>query len=359
MIAESLVKKRKEDYELTAVCKNAFWRGWCRKNGIRCICQGFPEMTETERKINYLFPHLAKLYNTYLTPMGKALRHEKIDIVFITRQFYSIPNYNVKIIMPIHDLMHRYERRFPEVIEDFDRREIAAKCLTAYGECVLVDSRLGKKQFVESYMKGRRQKPHICVLPYTAPKYIGQNEEAYMETPERFVFYPAQFWQHKNHMNLVRAIELLVPEISDIHLVLVGSEKNDRGKLRRYIEEHGLQAHITINGFVSNGNLIYLYRHAVGMVMPSYFGPTNIPPLEAMTLGCPVAVSNKYAMSEQVGDAGLLFDPDSPEEIADCIQKMWRDEELRQEMIRKGHARMARWTANEFGDRLVKIINKL
>lgn len=81
--------------------------------------------------------------------------------------------------------------------------------------------------------------------------------------------------------------------------------------------------------------------------------------VEAMTLGCPVAVSNKYAMSEQVGDARLLFDPDSLEEIAGCIKKMWQDEELRQEMIRKGYVRMAKWTANEFGNRLVKIINKL
>ena len=69
--------------------------------------------------------------------------------------------------------------------------------------------------------------------------------------------------------------------------------------------------------------------------MPSYFGPTNIPPLEAMALGCPVAVSNKYAMPEQVGDAGLLFDPDSPEEIAKCIKAMWLDDKLRQKMINK------------------------
>ena len=93
--------------------------------------------------------------------------------------------------------------------------------------------------------------------------------------------------------------------------------------------------------------------------MPSYFGPTNIPPLEAMALGCPVAVSNKYAMPEQVGDAGLLFDPDSPEEMAACIKKMWQSEELRQEMIRKGQERMEKWTSKEFGSRLEKMISKI
>lgn len=81
---------------------------------------------------------------------------------------------------------------------------------------------------------------------------------------------------------------------------------------------------------------------------------TNIPPLEAMTLGCPVAVSGKYGMPEQVGDAGLLFNPDSPEEIAECIRMMWRDETLRQNMIDKGYARVNKWTQKEFGGKLKK-----
>ena len=71
-------------------------------------------------------------------------------------------------------------------------------------------------------------------------------------------------------------------------------------------------------------------------------------------MGCPVAVSNKYAMPEQVGDAGLLFDPDFPEEIAECIRKLWVDEDLRQKMIRKGYRRIEKWTQDSFNDRFQK-----
>lgn len=94
------------------------------------------------------------------------------------------------------------------------------------------------------------------------------------------------------------------------------------------------------------------------MVMPSYFGPTNIPPLEAMALGCPVIVSNKYAMPEQVGDAGLSFNPDSPEEIAQKIELVWQDEHLRQEMIRKGYQRVRGWKDIDFKKRFIHIILK-
>ena len=90
--------------------------------------------------------------------------------------------------------------------------------------------------------------------------------------------------------------------------------------------------------------------------MPTYFGPTNIPPLEAMALGCPVAVSNKYAMPEQVGESGLLFNPDSPEEIAECIRKIWNDDELRMKMKELGYERINKWGQKEFENKFFYIL---
>ena len=78
-----------------------------------------------------------------------------------------------------------------------------------------------------------------------------------------------------------------------------------------------------------------------------------------MALGCPVAVSNKYAMPEQVGKAGLLFNPDSPEEIADCIKRLWVDEKLREKMKVLGYKRTQRWTKKEFGERLFRILKSI
>ena len=119
--------------------------------------------------------------------------------------------------------------------------------------------------------------------------------------PPKYIFYPAQFWKHKNHINLIKAIRILQTELEDIQLVLVGSEKNNYQEVKRVIRDNGLERYVTTLGFVSDGKMVYLYKHAVGMVMPTYFGPTNLPPLEAMALGCPVAVSNNYAMPEQIG----------------------------------------------------------
>ena len=160
-------------------------------------------------------------------------------------------------------------------------------------------------------------------------------------------------------MNLLKAIQILAESLSDIHLVLVGSERNNGREIKKYIRDNGLESHVTILGFVSDENITYLYRHAVGLIMPSYFGPTNIPPLEAMALGCPVAVSNKYAMPEQVGRAGLLFHPDSPEEMADCIKRLWTDDNLRERMRKDGYQRSKMWTKEKFEKKLYKIIDTI
>ena len=140
--------------------------------------------------------------------------------------------------------------------------------------------------------------------------------------------------------------------------MLVGSEKNTLKKVKRQIAKDGLEKNIFILGFVEDEQITYLYKHANALIMPSYFGPTNIPPLEAMALGCPVIVSNKYAMGEQVGDAGLLFDPDSPEEMAECILKVWNDEEYRKIMIQKGYEQINNWTEIDFKKKFISIVRK-
>ena len=357
VLMECLKEIAGNDMELVAVCANRYWRKWCRNNQIRVLQCSWESLTEEEQKKMLRYPLFSRVRSMYMTKFGETLRKEKIDAVFVTTQGVFIPNLSIKVIVPVHDLMHRYEGTFPEVSNEYDARELMFASKARYAWCVLTDSAVGKCQFMESYSNHMgRCLPHIVSLPFVVPDHIINCEEQPIEVPDKYIFYPAQFWKHKNHLNLIKAVEFLVEEIPDIHLILVGSEKNALKEVKRYISENALENNVTIKGFVSNGNITYLYQHAVGMVMPSYFGPTNIPPLEAMAMGCPVAVSNKYAMPEQVGDAGLLFNPDSPEEMAACIKTMWLDEALRQRMIRKGYDRTNRWTKKEFKEKLKKIL---
>jgi glycosyltransferase involved in cell wall biosynthesis len=89
----------------------------------------------------------------------------------------------------------------------------------------------------------------------------------------------------------------------------------------------------------------------------TFFGPDNLPPLEAMALGCPVIASNVSGAKEQLGDAALLVDPKKPEEIAEAIKSLSEDSALRQDLIKRGLIRAYRWTAQDYVKEIFSVID--
>jgi glycosyltransferase involved in cell wall biosynthesis len=126
----------------------------------------------------------------------------------------------------VHDLMHRYVPSFPEVTRDgeYERREFHFGETCKWARGVFVDSDVGKRQLVESYgIAGDR----VFVLPYIAPRYIREREtdaedhattddDAHYDLPNKFFFYPAQFYRHKNHRALIEAIALMKDTHPDV-----------------------------------------------------------------------------------------------------------------------------------------------
>ena len=197
-----------------------------------------------------------------------------------------------------------------------------------------------------------------------AAEKVGREVRARYPLPERFMFYPAQFWPHKNHANLVRALSLIKKQTGlAINLVLCGSHS---GEIREktYSEvmvlanEHNVSEQIHYLGYVKEGEMVGFYKEAVALVMPTFFGPTNIPVVEAWALGCPVLTSDLRGIREQVGDAGLLADPRSAEALASAMARLWTDKALCQELIRRGKQRQASYTPEDFRLRLAAIIEE-
>lgn len=266
----------------------------------------------------------------------------------------------------VHDLMHRYEPRFPEVSEngEYDLREFHFGETSRWAKGVLVDSEVGKQQLIESY---EVPSDKVHVLPYIAPAYIyasdpNRDEEilARYKVPKKFFFYPAQFYRHKNHAGLIDALARLKKTNPDVRLVLVGTrERNGFADVQAQVERLGLHDNVQFLGYVPDDDIPALYRAARALVMPTYFGPTNIPQLEAFALGCPVATSRIYGIPDQVGDAALLFDPGSVDQIFDCLQRLWTNDALCADLAEKGRHHAANWGPEQFRDRLLHIVEGL
>jgi glycosyltransferase involved in cell wall biosynthesis len=136
------------------------------------------------------------------------------------------------------------------------------------------------------------------------------------------IYYPAQFWPHKNHKNLLLGFKLALDSTGrDLQLVLPGSDKGNLGFVMSFARELGIIERVSFPGFISDSELLSLSERATLQVFPSYFGPDNLPPLEALASNCTVAVSRVSGAQDQFGDNVLYFDPDSPEQISDLISK--------------------------------------
>ena len=125
------------------------------------------------------------------------------------------------------------------------------------------------------------------------------------------------------------------------------------------LNSEGLGQHFILPGYLPAEELAWCYRHARALVMPTFFGPTNIPPLEAMALGCPMAVSGIYGMPEQCGNAALYFRPDAPECIAEAMRLLWTDNALCLELKEKGLSRTKLYNILHFKRQLVRIIGQV
>lgn len=292
-------------------------------------------------------------------PMWEAYDRDGLDLMIITSpSWYGKPE-GKKLIMPIFDIMHRYidfeEVGGGDIGVERDRRY---ESICACADGILVDSKLGVMHAVNCYgdkIEGLVMRTYS--LPFIVPDYITDDAEGTPVTvPDKYILYPAQFWKHKNHISLIKAAGELKKQGIIVNLLFTGTDKNAAEDIKNAIEDYELTEQVTNLGYVSDEQLVYLYRHARAMMFPSFGGPTNIPPLEAMALGCPVAVSDNFAMPEQIGRAGLTFSPSDIHEIQDCMRRLWLDDELCRTLTENGYARSEEWTVYEFSDRLLDII---
>lgn len=267
-------------------------------------------------------------------------------------------------IVSVHDLMHRYEPEFPEVGSVLVRyhREYLYSNISRYATLILTDSELGRQHICECF---GRPVENMMALPYVAPNYVHHrnsndgDQEILARLPKKFFFYPAQFWAHKNHLRLIQALKKLHEMGILADLVLTGSKKNNYEAVVRLIDKLGLKNHVHIFGYVSNETLVEIYLRARALIMPTFFGPTNIPPLEAMVLGCPVAISGIYAMKEQLGDSAIFFDPKSVNEIAQAMKELWVNQGLWELMRQRGLEHSGSFTQERFTQRFIELVERV
>lgn len=271
----------------------------------------------------------------------------------------------VPYIITVWDLQHRRQPYFPEVSRkgEWDQREQFYATRLRRASYVITGTHAGKAEIERFYQLPSER---IKILPFPTPKFVlaalaneGKEVLAKYNLPEGYLFYPAQFWPHKNHVGLLLTIKLLRDKYNLIFpVVFVGSDKGNKPHIKQVVTELELSEQIHFLGFVPQEDLISLYRNAFALTFVTFFGPDNLPPLEAFALSCPVVASEVSGAQEQLGDAALLVDPKKPEQIALAIKSLWDDKHLRQTLVQRGLARASQWTGQDYVKAVFSILDE-
>jgi glycosyltransferase involved in cell wall biosynthesis len=276
------------------------------------------------------------------------------------------PVADIPYLTTVWDLMHRITPFFPEVglRGEWESRERRYREILPRAACILALNRRGRQEVVDFYgIAADRVRALTLPTPGFALRTGAQSSErqslAHLGVRGDYLFYPAQFWPHKNHICLLLALKILGERHGyKPQLVLTGSDKGNRGYVEKTVHELALQEQVVFAGFVSREDLTALYRQALALVYPSFFGPENLPTLEAFALGCPVIASSIPGHDEQLGDAALLVDSTKPELWAETIWRLRQDGALRDTQIAKGKARASHYTPDHYAADLLKIIDE-
>jgi len=302
---------------------------------------------------------------------ANLVRDADVDLIVQLSPVANAFSLRMPFIVPIFDLNHRLQPEFPEVsaFGEFNRREYFYINTCRFATLVLVDSEVSKEdvlRFYGNFISAERIRilpyyPPIVRNPVPSPQECARVRKKH-GLPERYFFYPAQFWRHKNHALILRAIRSIGDETNQaVHVVFCGAYSDhvraaNFKEVMALVEELGVGDRVHYLGLVPEEDMPALYAASVALVMPTFFGPTNIPPFESWHYGRPVISSDIRGVRQQIGDAGLLVDPRSSIDLAQAMLSVLRDDSLNEKLVAAGRQRLASYTWATFVGRVTDIL---
>jgi glycosyltransferase involved in cell wall biosynthesis len=242
-------------------------------------------------------------HSTVSRRVRRELGSDELDAIHFPLSIMMPPVRRPPAVTTVHDVLDKIH---PEAFSRAERayRKIVYAWTARLSRLIIVPSEHSKQVFVEH---AGFDPDRLRVIP------LGIDHDRFHPGEDQrqpVLLYPADGWPHKNHERLLAAFARIRTSRPELRLVLVGAA------LDRIEAAPGVE----LRGYVSQGELADLYRRSAALVFPSLHETFGLPPLEAMSSGCPVAVSSAGSLPEVCGDAARYFDPRSVTDIADAIE---------------------------------------
>jgi glycosyltransferase involved in cell wall biosynthesis len=175
-----------------------------------------------------------------------------------------------------------------------------------------------------------------------------------------YLLFPGNTWPHKNHRAALQALRILRNDYRlNPLLVCTGTRKEAHLDLMDLVRDLRLEEQVRFLGYCPMHEMPAFYQGASALVFPSFFEGFGLPLLEAMWCDCPIVCSHATSLPEIAGDAALLIDPHSPEQLAAAIHRILTDLPLRRTLIERGQRRVKTFSWLTFTLEVVRILHRV
>lgn len=295
--------------------------------------------------------------------LASRMNGVKVDVIHHPFTVLTPPGIKTPSVLTFWDMQHEF---FPEFFNRTEllKRKRLYRASAERATRIVVSAAFTKECLVNRY-EIEAEKIEVIYTGY-GPEYRPVNDAERLTAVRNkygldkpFLFYPAATWPHKNHNRLLEAIRIVCERYSfDGSLVLTGIAMQSHCEIKNEINRLDLADKVKILGYLPASDLPSLYNCARLMVFPSLFEGFGIPLVEAMACGCPVVCADSTSLPEVVGDAGVLFDPFDPEEMAETIWSAWNDEGRLTGMRERGLERVKKFSWDDTALKTIDVYKK-
>lgn len=279
------------------------------------------------------------------------LEKNKIDIYHgLSNEIpIDIDTTGIKSVVTIHDVIfERFPDQYAKVDVAIYKRKFKYAC--GHADKVIAISEQTKKDIIEFY-KTPEEKISVCYQScnpafgkHVDEKTKQQVREKY-SLPDEYFLYVGSIIERKNLLNVCKAIYLLRNDLRK-PLVVIGDGTKYKQKVKDFIKQHGIETQIIFlsedplakvaSSFLKADDFPAIYQMAIAMIYPSFFEGFGIPVLESLWSRLPVITSNVSCLPEAGGEGAYYVNPNSAEEIAEGMKRIYQDPSFAESLRDKG-----------------------
>lgn len=297
--------------------------------------QELPEVLKSlSSKINFTYRRSIKYY---AKKMLNLLLHKNFDASYNQKKIYknfSVTSHCSKIkseknIQWIPDFQHIHLSEMFSKEECYYRDELFLN-IARNADIVILSSKDAQKDFIKcfpEYASKTRVLHFVSYFPknlYSITDSLDKTMKEKYNLPEKYYFMPNQFWKHKNHISVFKAVALLKQNGINIHVVCTGNTNDYRNpefftSLTDFIDINSIKENIHILGLIDYTELVYLLRYSIALLQPSLFEGWSSTVEEAKSIGKNCILSNLNVHIEQAPKEAIYFDPLDVEKLASIL----------------------------------------